>query len=157
MRPPACAGRSITSFINCTPLKPAQLFTSNAAAMWRGSRPDALVGVARKPCFGRRSDACALTRRHRPGGIVEIIARLDFDEYQQPPAPGDEIDFADGRLPAPGENAKAFGDEERSRPALGRQSGAEGQLALRVPGRNIAAAATLLAHAFASAESLSAR
>ena len=66
----------------------------------------------------------------RPGGIVEVLARLDLDEDQQAAPAGDDVDLADRAAPAPRQDAKALGDEKGRRPAFRRNAGAERDLAL---------------------------
>src|SRR4051812_16768848 len=49
---------------------------------------DAGVGIVREPHLGGGRDALALARGDRPGGIVQLLARLDLDEDQQGAAAG---------------------------------------------------------------------
>src|SRR6516164_9375123 len=80
---------------------------------------DAIIGVSRQPRLGGGGDAQALAISDRPCGVVQSLAGLDLDEHQQASAAGDDVDFADRALPTPRQDAKAFGDEKRRRPALG--------------------------------------
>src|SRR5215467_13605974 len=80
---------------------------------------DAIISVSRQPRFGGGGDAQALAIGNRPRGIVQSLAGLDLDEHQEASAAGDDVDFADRALPTPRQDAKAFGDEKRRRPALG--------------------------------------
>src|SRR5215510_3336377 len=80
---------------------------------------DAIIGVSRQPRLGGGGDAQALAIGDRPRGVVQCFAGLDLDEHQQASAAGDDVDFADRALPTPRQDAKAFGDEKRRRPALG--------------------------------------
>src|SRR3954468_18380860 len=43
---------------------------------------DAGVGVVREPHLRGGRHPLALARGYRPGGIVQVLARLDLDEYQ---------------------------------------------------------------------------
>src|SRR6476619_89164 len=86
--------------------------------------------MSRMPCLGGGGDAQALAWGHRPGGIVEVRARLDLDEDQQVAAAGDDVDLAHRAAPAPRQDAKALDDQECGRSALGRKAGAECDLAL---------------------------
>src|SRR5262249_62357164 len=92
---------------------------------------DAIIGIMREPHLGGADDARALPVGHRPGGVIERLARLDLDEYQEMPPSGDDVDLAERTAPAPRQDAKALGDEERRRPALGRDAGAKRDHALR--------------------------
>src|SRR5215471_21744253 len=80
---------------------------------------DAVIGVLREPDLGGGGDAQPLAIRDRPCGVVQSVAGLDLDEHQQAAAAGDDVDFADRAPPATRQDAKAFGDEKRRRPALG--------------------------------------
>src|SRR5262249_5712110 len=80
---------------------------------------DVVISISRQPCFGGGDDAQALAVGDRPSGIVQSFARLHLHEDQQAPASRDDIDFADRAPPAPRHDAKAFGDQKRSRPAFG--------------------------------------
>src|SRR5271166_1611717 len=93
-----------------------------------GIEPDvanAIVAMSRKPGLGGCNDAPALTLCNRPGGIIQILPRLDLDEDQQAAAPRHDVDFSNGALPATRQDAKALRDEISRRPALGRDAGAE--------------------------------
>ena len=89
------------------------------------------VRVVREPDLGGGRDALALALGHRPGGIVEVLARLDLDEDQQRAAAGDDVDLADRAAPAPRQDAKALGDQKSGGAALRRNAGSERNLALR--------------------------
>ena len=65
------------------------------------------------------NDTLLLAPSDRFRRVGEPLARLDLDEHQQASAAGDDVDFADRALPTPRQDAKAFGDEKRRRPALG--------------------------------------
>src|ERR1700746_2556505 len=80
---------------------------------------DAVIAVSREPRLGGGGDAQALAIGDGPCGVVQSFARLDLDEHQQAAAASDDVDFADWAPPAPRQDAKAFGDEKRRRPALG--------------------------------------
>src|SRR5207248_3284892 len=82
---------------------------------------DPLVRDPRQISLGGRNDARALAIGDRPGGIIEMLARLDLDEDEEMPAACDDIDLADRALPAARQDAKTFGDEKCRRPALGRE------------------------------------
>src|SRR5215470_11306379 len=91
---------------------------------------NARVGMIGEPGFGGRDDAAALALGHRPGGIVELVARLDLDEHEQAAPPCHDVDLADRAAIAPRQDAEALGNQQRRRPALGRDAEAEGNLAL---------------------------
>ena len=55
---------------------------------------------------------------HRFRRVVDALARLDLDEDERVAAPGDDVDLAERRLPAPRRDAVALGDEEHGRAAL---------------------------------------
>ena len=82
------------------------------------------------------NDARALPIGHRPSGVIERLARFDLDEHQQVPAPRDDVDLAERAAPAPRQDSKALGDEERRRPALGGDAGAKRDRALRTRRRH---------------------
>src|SRR5438477_9377263 len=91
---------------------------------------NARVGMIGKPSFSRRDDACALALGHRPGGVVEALARLDLDEHQEMAPAGHDVDLANRAAEAPGQNAEALGDQERGCTALSRDAEAERDLTL---------------------------
>ena len=80
---------------------------------------DAVISISREPSLCSGDDTQTLAIGDRPGGVVQLVTRLDLDEYQQRPASCDDIDLADRAAPTPRQDAKAFGDEKRRRPALG--------------------------------------
>src|SRR5215470_6559505 len=80
---------------------------------------DAVIGISRKPSRGSGDNAQTLAVGDRPGRIVQSIARLHLDEYQQASASRDDIDFSDRALPTPRQDAKALGDEKCRRSAFG--------------------------------------
>src|SRR5919197_4975565 len=91
---------------------------------------DTRVGESRQPSLSGCDDAQALAISDRPSGVVQLFACLDLDEQQQASAARDNVDFADRALPPPRQDAEAFGDEERRRPAFGRNTGAKCDLTL---------------------------
>ena len=90
------------------------------------------IGIGRKIGLGRRDDALALPFGHRLRRLVEIVARLHFDEEQEMPASRDDVDLADRTLPAPRQDFEAFRDQQRGRAAFGGNAGLEGDLPFRV-------------------------
>src|SRR5262249_56455745 len=104
------------------------------------------IGIAREPGLGGADDARALAIGHRPGGVIERVARLDLDEYEQRAAARDDVDLAERAPPAPRQDAKALGDQERRRATLGRDAGAERDLPLRTRALQRAPARPLSGH-----------
>src|SRR5436309_11241560 len=80
---------------------------------------DAVIIISREPSLGSGGNAQTLTIGDRPCGVVQLITRLDLDEYQQGSASRYDIDFTDRAAPTPRQDAKAFGDEKRRRSAFG--------------------------------------
>src|SRR5262249_7802330 len=90
---------------------------------------DTRIGKPREPCLGCGNDAGALTVGDRPGRIIEVLARLYFDEDQERTPARDDVDLAHAAAPAPRQDAKPLGQEKRRRAALRRDAGAERDLA----------------------------
>src|SRR5215467_7729514 len=86
---------------------------------------NARVGMIGEPGFGGRDDACALAFGHRPGGIVEALARLDLDEDEETASARYDVDLTDRAAETPGENAETFCDQQCGCAALGRDAEAE--------------------------------
>jgi hypothetical protein len=88
-------------------------------------------GIASEPHFGRANDAVLCSLGHRFHGVVGAGARLDLDENQDPTPPRNDVDFAEWRFPAPGENAIGFGDQQQRSAAFRRKPALERFDALR--------------------------
>jgi hypothetical protein len=65
------------------------------------------VGAAQQEQLGRARGALPLLQAQRDQSLLEVATRLDLDEGDQTAAPGDQIDLAERRAKAPGDDAIA--------------------------------------------------
>jgi hypothetical protein len=73
---------------------------------------------------GGPGDPLLLARQERLEGHGPRGAVLDLDEQDELAAPGDEVDLAERRGEAPGEDAKALEPQEPGGQGLGQPAGA---------------------------------
>ena len=57
-----------------------------------------VIRMTKQEQFGGAGGALALARAERGERLLEVGARLDLDERDQPATAGDQVDFTDRRL-----------------------------------------------------------
>jgi hypothetical protein len=84
------------------------------------------IAMPGQPILRRSDDAAALLGRQRPGGVLGGLAPLHLDEGGPLASGRHEIDLADRRLVAPGDDAVTLEAKQKRGDGLGKQSVAIG-------------------------------